>query len=106
MKVTVTSQSVPVDDELREEVRGQVYFALSRYSPRIEQVTVRVGGVGGMNGAQRRLCRLSVRIKSLGSFLVESVEEDLTEAVARAAERAARRLERILEEQRDQRRPA
>jgi len=106
MKVTVSSQTVPIDDRLREEVRGQVYFALSRYSPRIEQVTVRIGGVGGTLEARRQLCRLSVRIKGLGSFLVESVEEDLAAAVERAAERAARRLERILEEQRSQRRPA
>ncbi len=106
MKVTVSSHTVPVDDQLREEVRDQVYFALSRYTPRIEQVTVRIGGVGGVQGARRQLCRLSVRVKSLGSFLVESVEAELAEAVGRAAERAARRLERILEEQRGQRRPA
>ena len=105
MKVTVSSQTVPIDDRLREAVRGQVYFALSRYSPRIEQVIVRVGGVGGMLEARRQLCRLSVRIKGLGSFLVESVEDEFSEAVAHAAERAARRLQRILEEQRSQRRP-
>ena len=106
MKVTVSSQSVHVDDTLRNEVRDQVYFALSRYSPRIEQVIVRIGGVGGTLEIRRQLCRLSVRIKGLGSFLVESVEEDIGEAVARAAERASRRLERILEEQRDERHTA
>ena len=106
MNVTISSKTTSVDEATRAEIRDQVYFVLSRYSPRIDQVAVRVGGVGGMDGDQRRLCRLSVRIKPMGSFLVECVEDNLESAVSRAAERAARRLDRMFDVERDQRRLA
>jgi ribosome-associated translation inhibitor RaiA len=106
MNVTISSKTTSVDDAMREEIRAQVYFALSRYSPRVDQVAVRIGHVGGMRGDGRQLCRLSVRIKPLGSFLVECVEDDLAAAVTRAAERAARRLERFLDGERGQLRRA
>ena len=43
---------------LREEIRSRIYFALSRFSPRLNEVTVKIGDVGTENSSQQ-LCRLS-----------------------------------------------
>ncbi len=101
MNVTVSSRTSSLDDAAREDISSRVYFALSRFSPRIEQVTVQVGDVGTLRVSSQQLCRLSVRMERLGSFSVESVEHETPDAVTRAANRAARQMERILDRQRD-----
>ena len=100
MKVTVSSRKCSPDDAMREDIRGQIFFALSRFSPRIEQVTVQIEDVDGTRGSSHQLCRLSVRMKRLGSFSVESVEEEILDAVSRAANRAAKQVQRILDQRR------
>lgn len=102
MKVTVSSRTNSLDDASCEAIRGQIFFALSRFGSRIEQVTVRIGDSGGTGRTSQSLCRLSVRMKGLGSFSVESVEEKALDAVSRAADRAARQVLRILERQREE----
>lgn len=102
MKLAVASRTNLLDDATREDIRGRIYFALSRFSPHIEQVRVQVGDVGRTRGSSQQLCRLSVRMKRLGSFSVESVEEEALDAVSRVVDRAAKQVQRILERRRDE----
>ncbi len=97
MKILVSSRSNTLNDTVRHAICDRLQLALSQFSPSIEAVTVRIGDVRGPSGDSRQLCRLSVRMKRLGSFLVDSVEQQITDAVSRAADRAARQLERILD---------
>ena len=104
MKVTVSSRTNSLDGLMREEIRGRIYFALSRFNPRIEKISVQIGDAGGTSGSSQQLCRLSVRMKQLGSFSIVSVEEEeALDAVSRAADRAARQTQRILDRRRDER---
>ena len=102
MKVTFSSRTSSLGDTMREDIRSRIWFALSPFGPRIEQVTVQIGVVGGTRGSSQQLCRLSVRMKRLGSFSIESVEDEMAIAVSRAAERAAKQVQRILDRQRDE----
>ncbi len=102
MKVNVSSRTSPIDDVMRADIRGRIYFALSRFSPRIDEVTVQIGEVVEARGSSQQLCRLSVRMKRLGSFSIESVEDEVMIAVSRAADRAAKEVQRILDRQRDE----
>ena len=102
MKVTVSSRTNSLDEATPEDIRGRIYFALSRFSPHTEQVTVQIGDVGGTRGNSQQLCRLSVRMKRLGSFKIESVEGETPDAVSRAADRAAKQVQRILDRRRDE----
>ena len=102
MKVNVSSRSTVIDKSLVKGIRDRVYSAMSRYSPRIEVVTVRIEDVDAARGGGETLCRLSVRIKELGSFAVESVDDEMSVAVSRAAGRAASRVLRLLDRQREQ----
>ena len=106
MKVSFSGRTSLLDDDVGEDIRNRIHFALSRFSPRIEQVRVQITDVVRDTTSPQKLCRLSVRIKRLGSFSVDSVEEQLASAVSRAADRAARQIERILDGQRDQTRRA
>jgi hypothetical protein len=102
MKVTVSSRTNSLDDARREDIRGRMFFALSRFCPHIERVTVEIRDVDRTRGGSQQLCRLSVQMKRLGSFSVESVEEEAPDAVSRAVDRAAKRVQRILERRRDE----
>jgi ribosome-associated translation inhibitor RaiA len=104
LKVTVSSRTTSIDGTMREEVRGRIHFALSRYGPRIGQVTVQIADGGGPRGGSQRLwlCRLSVRMKQHGSFSIESVQDEVATAVSRAADRAAKQVQRILDRLRDE----
>ena len=93
MKITVVSRTSSIDDVMRKDIRGRVHFALSRFSPRIDMVTVHIANVAGVHRRSQMLCRLSVRIKELGSFSIESVEDEVASAISRAANRAAKQLE-------------
>lgn len=87
-----------------EKIDMWIYFSLSRFGPRIEEVLVHLAEVAIASGKSKRLCRLSVRMKQLGSFSIETVEGEVATAVSQAAERAARQVQRILDRQRDEKR--
>ena len=63
---------------------------------------VQIADVVGARGSSQWLCRLSVRMKRLGSFSIESVEDEVMITVSRAADRAAKKVQRILDRQRDE----
>ena len=102
MKVTVSSRSSSIDDVMREDVREIIFIVLRRFSPGIDEVTVKIGEAVGAHCSSQRLCRLSVRMKQLGSFSIESVEDEVMIAASWAAERAAERLQRLLDRQREE----
>ena len=102
VKVTVASRKIVIGKSLRKDIRDRIYFAMSRYSPRIEAVTVRIEDVNEARSGSETLCRMSVRIKGIGSFAVESVDDEMSVAVSRAARQAASRILRLLDRQREQ----
>ena len=106
MKVSFSKRTSSLDDGTREDILRRIYFALSRYSPRIDEVTVQIGELVAARAGTQRLFRLSVRMKRIGSFAIESVEDEVATAVSRAAERAAKRVQRILDRLRNETRRA
>ena len=62
-----------------------LFVDVNAFKPRIEQVRVQITDVVRDTTSSQKLCRLSVRMKRLGSFSVDSVEEQLANAVSRAA---------------------
>lgn len=99
MRVTILNQLNSINKSTREDIQGRISRSLKRFNTDIDEVavTVRIGTAAEASRASRTLCRLSVRMKKIGSFLVECIEDSLPEAVSQAAERAARRLKLILD---------
>ena len=56
MKVTISSGISSIDDVMRDEVSRRIYSALSRFSPSIDDITVRIGDVVGVrrDGSKRK----------------------------------------------------
>lgn len=104
MNISVSSRAIPIDDEMLEKIDMWVYFSLSRFGPRIDGALIHIAEVIGARGKSQRLCRLSVRMNQLGSFSIETIEDEVATAVSRAAERAAKQVQRILERQSDEKR--
>jgi hypothetical protein len=78
-------------------------LGLRRFTPRIDEVRAQLEEVQRPGGGTQKLCRLAVRVKRLGSFAVETIEDDGDVAVSRAAERAVHRMHRLLDRQREER---
>lgn len=104
MKVTFPNRTSAPDDKTRDGIEDRIHFALSRFGPSIEQVSVRIAEVDtaqDRDGSQV-LCRLSVRMKQLGSFSIDSLNDDPVAAASWAADRAAKRVQRFLDRRRDE----
>ena len=102
MKVSFPDRTSALNDDTREDIRRRMHFALSRFGTHIEQVTVRIVDTAEDRDGSQVLCRLSVRMKRLGSFSIESVKDKVAVAVSWAADRAAQRVQRILDRQRNE----
>jgi hypothetical protein len=105
VKVTFPNRASVPDGKIREGIEDRLHFALSRFGSHVEQVSIRLAELdaGEDRDGSQVLCRLSVRMKQLGSFSVESVndDDDPLAAVSWAVDRAAKRVQRILDCRRD-----
>ncbi len=102
MRFSVSGDRVEVTPGLREYIDRRLYFALGRFGPAIDHVTIRVGDVNGPRGGVDKRCRIVVKLRASGSspIAVDDNDEDLHAAVARASSRAGRTVARAVERKR------
>lgn len=97
MKFQVTARGgLDLSPALREHVRQRIHFALSRFSGRIERVSVRLADVNGPRGGLDKVCAIRVDAKLKNPVIVREIQDDVHSAVAAAAGRAERGIERRL----------
>jgi ribosomal subunit interface protein len=100
MKHCITAKNVTIDDALHEHIEQRIYFAFSRFSPRISRVSVMVEDVNGPRGGIDKRCRIVVKLKRGGEVAVEATDADMSAAASAAADRAGRAVQRELERRR------
>ncbi len=105
MRFSVSGDRVKVTAGLREYIDRRLYFALGRFGPAIDHVSVRVGDINGPRGGIDKHCRIVVKLRASGSnpIAVDDNDEDLRAAVARASNRAGRTVARAIERKRRKR---
>ncbi len=105
MRFSVSGDRVKVTTGLREYVDRRLYFALGRFGPAIDHVSVRVGDANGPRGGIDKNCQIVIKLRASGSSLiaVDDNDEDLRAAVARASNRAGRTVARAIERKRRKR---
>lgn len=91
-------------DGLGEFVERRILFALSRFSPRIDLVAVRLTDTNGPRGGVDKECRIVVRLRPHGRLRVVERDGDMHAAIGRAAERMARAVAREIDRRREPRR--
>ena len=99
MRFSVSGDRVEVTTDLREFIDRRLYFALGRFGPAIDHVTVRVGDVNGPRGGVDKHCQIVVKLRASRSnpIAVDDIDEDLYAAVTQASNRAGRTVARAVE---------
>ncbi|MFC1597769.1 HPF/RaiA family ribosome-associated protein [Planctomycetota bacterium] len=105
MRLSVSGDHVRVTTALRKYVDRCLYFALGRFGPAIDHVSVRVGDVNGPRGGVDKHCQIVVKLRASGSnpIAVDDTDEDLRAAVTRASNRAGRTVARAIDRKRRKR---
>jgi ribosome-associated translation inhibitor RaiA len=99
MRLSVSGDRVKVTTGLREYIDRRLRFALGRFGPAIDHVSVRVGDANGPRGGVDKHCQIVVKLRAPGSnfISIDDNDEDLRAAVARASSRAGRTVARTLD---------
>lgn len=102
MRFSVSGDRVKVTPGLREYIDRRLYFALGRFGPAIDHVTIRVGDVNGPRGGVDKHCQIVVKLRAASGnpIAIDDNDEDLRAAVARASNRAGRTVARAIERKR------
>ena len=105
MQFSISGDRVKVTTGLREYIDRRLYFALGRFGPAIDHVSVRVGDVNGPRGGVDKHCQIVVKLRTSGSnsIAVDDLDENLYAAVARASNRVGRTVARAVERKRGKR---
>lgn len=98
--IDLRSTNVAISVALREHVARRLSFALSRFTHRVERVTVRIVDINGPRGGPDKRCRIVVRLRPARSILVEATDSDAYAAVSQAANRLDERVSRDLARER------
>ena len=107
MQLSIIDQNDSLNASMREFAERRLRFALSRFSSKIELVTVVVRDLNGPRGGVDKFCRITVKMRRLASVRITSLHGELEACLARAADRAGRSVARAVErsQQFDRRRP-
>ncbi len=99
MQFSVSGDRVKVTTSLREYIDRRLHFALGRFGPAIDHVSVRVADVNGPRGGVDKHCQIVVKLRASGSnpIAVDDNDEDLYAALVRASNRAGRTVARAVE---------
>jgi len=105
MRFSIFGDRVKVTASLREYIDRRLHFALGRFSPAIDHVSVRVGDMNGPRGGVDKQCQIFVELTTPGSnvITVDEHDEDLHAAVVRASNRVGRTVARTLQRKRSKR---
>jgi len=101
MQFKFASTNVKAPPKTRRAVERRLRFALTRFAPSIQAVSVALIDESGPHGAPAKKCRITVDTRDSGSVTVQSIDETFEVAASRAADRAWRSVARQLERRRD-----
>ena len=96
MRIEIRGRNVEIEPSLRSHIERQLSFAMGRFGPRIEWLTVRVEDVNGPRGGNDKRCRIEVDLIRSKNVMVEEFDSDPYTAAARAVTRAGRSVARQL----------
>ncbi len=105
MQLEIHARNVRVTEKLRTHIERKLNFALGRFEPRIDRLSVHVEDVNGPRGGMDKKCRLLASVRPSYRVVVEETNEDIYAGVARAAERMGQAIRKRIERRRTTARP-
>ena len=101
MRLHIRCKNFRLTENIREQVRSRLAFALARFSERIRNVTANLIDLNGRKGGVDKQCRLIVQLCPNGTVTIEETDSNVSAAIARAADRAGHTVSRALKRWRD-----
>jgi ribosomal subunit interface protein len=105
MRIDVRGRGCEVSLALGAYAERRALFAMGRFSPRIERVSVTLSDANGPRGGVDKECQIVARLRPSGGLRVEEQDVDVYVAIDRATERLARAVAREIARRRESRRP-
>ncbi len=96
MRLQIVDRGRELTDEEREQVERRLRYALTRFEPQVERVTLHVQDENGPRGGVDKSCRVDVFLRHGDPVTVSDVDASMMAAVSRAADRVSRAVERRL----------
>jgi len=90
MEIRTIGSRIDVDSALDAYVKRSIYFALGRFSSRVERVSVVLSNEDAPNGGMRKTCQFRVQLLGLPTVAIKEVDFDVSAAIDRAAGRIGR----------------
>lgn len=97
MRITIRQASA-LPAAASELARHRFAFALGRFGPRVQSLSVRLRDLNGPRGGEDKLCAVAVRLHGAArAIVVQETDADTAAAISRAADRTARAVARAVE---------
>ncbi|QEG36326.1 HPF/RaiA family ribosome-associated protein [Bythopirellula goksoeyrii] len=97
MRLSTRFKGIDRSGNLQSLIERRIYFALSRFSPRVTSVSVVVEDINGDRGGIDKRCQISIKLDRKDELRVDATHADVEGAVSLAANRAGRIVQRKLE---------
>lgn len=97
MQTTINDRNGCLDENGHLAARRRLHFALSRFAPRIDHVTLTVEDQNGPRGGIDKACRLRIGLRNLNEVVVQDQDAEVGVCIGRVAQRAARTVRRTIE---------
>ncbi|MFO0901625.1 MAG: HPF/RaiA family ribosome-associated protein [Pirellulales bacterium] len=94
MRLQIVDRGRELDQEQREQAERRLRYALTRFEPQVERVTLHVQDENGPKGGVDKTCRVDVYLRHGDPVTVSDADASLLAAVSRAAERVSRAVDR------------
>lgn len=97
MRLIISDRHNDLTEATRALLTRRLHFVLSRFSPRIRQVSVFIGDQNGPKGGIDTSCRILAKLDRLGEIVVSSEHSELLNCVTHAVDRLGRAVARTIE---------
>lgn len=103
MQIDVRGRGFEVRPALGAYAERRALFAVGRFSPRIERLSIRLADANGPRGGVDKECQLEARLRPAGELRVAERDTDMHAAIDRATERLGRAVAREIARRREPR---
>jgi putative sigma-54 modulation protein len=92
-------RGIDFTDELRKAVERIVVFALDRYHPQMDKISVYMADLNGPKGGVDKLCQITAKLSRGNPVLILEQGSEILTTVNRAAHRLGHRIGRAVQRQ-------
>jgi hypothetical protein len=100
MEISVRTRDIVWNDDLQNQVRRSIEFAVDRHRTRIDRISVYLTDVNGPRGGVDKRCQLIADVRGANPVTILETGDDLMAMLNRAARRLGYRIGRRIHRQR------